>query len=166
MHTLGERSLKNLEGVHPHLVEIVKKAIELSKVDFGILNNGGRRTAQAQSVIFDQGNSKCDGYIRKSYHQSGNAVDLVPYIDGKYRWSNKQAFIDILEAFQLAEKELKEKGIVPTTSYFHHGIYWGWYDMDMDGKLTAIDKPGWDSAHHELRNFPQNITPPPPQNNK
>lgn len=33
---LSARSLAKLEGVHPHLVSVVKRAIEITEVDFGI----------------------------------------------------------------------------------------------------------------------------------
>ena len=34
---LSVRSLNKLEGVHPTMVDTVKRAIELSKVDFGVI---------------------------------------------------------------------------------------------------------------------------------
>ena len=34
---LSGRSLNKLEGVHPTMVDTVKRAIELSKVDFGVI---------------------------------------------------------------------------------------------------------------------------------
>ena len=75
MFKLGQRSLQNIEKIDDYLQEIVKKAITLSKSDFGILNNGGLRTAEMQNAIFKKGNSRCDGYKKKSYHQTGKAVD-------------------------------------------------------------------------------------------
>ena len=33
---LSQRSLGKLEGVHPDLVATVKRAIEITKVDFGV----------------------------------------------------------------------------------------------------------------------------------
>ena len=34
---LSQRSLDKLDGVHPKLVEVVKKAIEYTDVDFGVI---------------------------------------------------------------------------------------------------------------------------------
>jgi len=34
------------------------------------------RTAEVQKILFDKGKSKCDGYIKKSAHQFGIAIDL------------------------------------------------------------------------------------------
>ena len=36
MYKLSDRSLSKLEGVHPELVDVVKLAITLTKVDFGV----------------------------------------------------------------------------------------------------------------------------------
>lgn len=154
---LGKQSLKNIDNIHPYLKIIVKKTIEISEIDFGILNTGGMRTAEMQNEIFKNGNSKCDGYIKKSYHQSGKAVDLVPYVNGKYTWTNKNAFIKILKAWEKAENELKIDGIIPDNISIHHGIYWNWKDLNMDGELDINDRVGFDCAHHEIRTKPQKI---------
>lgn len=34
---LGKRSLSNLEGVHPDLVKVVHRAIEITTVDFTVI---------------------------------------------------------------------------------------------------------------------------------
>ena len=36
-YTLSNRSLEKLEGVKPELVKVVKRAIELTKIDFGVI---------------------------------------------------------------------------------------------------------------------------------
>lgn len=88
---LSTRSKNNLKGVHPRLVEMVHEAITLTPVDFGILDDGGLRTAAMQQRLYRAGASKLDGRSRKSKHQKqpsgyGEAVDLVPYFNGMYRW--------------------------------------------------------------------------------
>ena len=37
MYKLSSRSLEKLEGVNPVLVDTVKRAIKLTKVDFGVI---------------------------------------------------------------------------------------------------------------------------------
>lgn len=163
MYSLGKSSNTNLSTTSKYIQMIVRRAIKKSKSDFGILKTGGKRDAKMQNSIFLAGHSECDGYIKISNHQRvdndgfGKAVDLVPYIDRKYTWSNKQAFIDIYEAWIEAEKELREEGLIPDDIFFHHGIFWNWKDLDMDGILELTDKLGWDSAHHEMRSKPQKI---------
>lgn len=83
MYQLSQRSKRHLDGVHPELVDVVKMAIQLTKVDFGIPASGGYRTAEQQNALFQAGKSQLDGYDKKSKHQSGLAVDVFAYVDGK-----------------------------------------------------------------------------------
>ena len=46
MFKLSGRSIDKLEGVKPELVEVVEKAITLTKVDFGVIE--GLRTEEKQ----------------------------------------------------------------------------------------------------------------------
>lgn len=154
---LSKSSLKNIEGIHPYLQLIVKRTIELSNVDFGIIHNGGYRTVEMQQEIYKKGNSKCDGIHKRSKHQEGMAVDLVPYIDGKYTWNDKKAFIDIYTAWEEAETQLKKEKAIPEIVHFHHGIYWNWKDLNMDGQIDISDRLGWDSSHHSMETKPQRI---------
>jgi len=77
---LGQRSLSRLEGVHPDLVRVVKKAAILSDLDFTVLE--GLRTVERQKQLVAQGASK----TMNSRHITGHAVDLAPMIGGKVRW--------------------------------------------------------------------------------
>ena len=83
---LGTNSIKNLTGVDGRLIEIADLAITLSTVDFGIPSTGGLRTTEDQAELFAEGVSKADGVNNKSYHQSGMAVDVFAYVDGKASW--------------------------------------------------------------------------------
>ena len=76
----GERSEKNLVGVHPDLVKVMRLAIEKTTVDFGITE--GLRTKERQKELFDQKKSK----TMKSRHLTGHAVDVMAYVDGKGSW--------------------------------------------------------------------------------
>ena len=50
---LSQRSLDRLDGVHPDLVKVVKKAIEYTDVDFGVIY--GVRDLETQKKIKDIG---------------------------------------------------------------------------------------------------------------
>ncbi len=142
MFHLSQNSLKNIEGINDVLIVLVKRAIQLTEVDFGIIGNGGKRTAEQQNALYKKGASKCDGYNKKSYHQSGNAVDLVHY-DGKirrYSWSDIDAYYKIHIAVFKAWNQLKTEGIIPTGIYLHWGGLW---------------KSFKDFPHYELRNYAQ-----------
>ena len=77
---LSQRSLDRLEGVKPDLVKVVKRAIELTTVDFGVIE--GVRTEERQKELVEKGASK----TMKSKHLDGNAVDLMVYIGSRASW--------------------------------------------------------------------------------
>lgn len=80
---LSKKSRLHLVGVHPDIVLAVEEGIKLSLVDFGIPPLGGFRTAEEQKDLFLKGASRLDGYEKASYHQSGRAVDIYAYANGK-----------------------------------------------------------------------------------
>jgi len=72
-YRLSIRSLEKLIGVHPDLVRVVKRAIEITEQDFMVIE--GVRTLERQKHLFKQGKSK----TMNSRHLEGKAVDLCPY---------------------------------------------------------------------------------------
>ncbi len=78
---LSNRSKGRLEGVNPKLVQVVNKAIELTKVDFGV--TCGMRTVEEQEKLVASGASQ----TMKSKHLEGRAVDLVAYIGPNITWA-------------------------------------------------------------------------------
>jgi len=83
---LGSKSMLRLSGVNPEILSIVNLAIKITKIDFGIPQDGGLRTAERQNELYVNKSSKADGHVKLSNHQSGNAVDVFAYIDGKASW--------------------------------------------------------------------------------
>ena len=99
-YLLGKRSRERLKGVHPDLVLVVGRAIQLTDVDFTVLE--GVRTKARQKVLFDRGASK----TLNSKHLTGDAVDLGAYIDGEVRW-DWPLYRKIAKAMKQAAAELK-----------------------------------------------------------
>ena len=83
---LGKNSINNLAGVDGRLIAIADLAIELTNIDFGIPSTGGLRTTEDQAKLYEAGVSQADGVNNKSYHQSGKAMDVYAYVDGKASW--------------------------------------------------------------------------------
>lgn len=77
---LGASSEANLVGVHESIVAVVRKAILVSEIDFSV--HDGLRTLSEQKKLVASGASR----TLDSYHLTGDAVDLVPYVSGKLRW--------------------------------------------------------------------------------
>lgn len=101
-YKLSRQSLAKLGGVHPDLVKVVKRAIELTKVDFGITE--GLRSVTRQKELFEQGKS----HTMRSRHLTGHAVDIVAYVNGKVSWED-HLYDKIADAFKEAARELGVK---------------------------------------------------------
>jgi peptidoglycan L-alanyl-D-glutamate endopeptidase CwlK len=99
MFKLSQRSLDKLVGVDPRLVAVVKRAIELSTVDFAVTE--GLRTVETQKKYVAAGKSQ----TMKSKHIDGKAVDLVAYVDGNISWE-LNLYDNIADAMAKAAKEL------------------------------------------------------------
>ena len=99
---LSSRSLGRLEGVHPDLVKVVHRAIELTEVDFGV--TCGLRTLEEQKRLVAKGASK----TMRSRHLGpvSHAVDLVAYLDGEVRW-DWPLYHKIAKAMKDAARELE-----------------------------------------------------------
>jgi len=145
---LGKRSLEKLEGVDESLVAVVKRAIELTDIDFGVIY--GLRTVEEQEKLVAAGKSQ----TMKSKHLEGRAVDLMAYVDGKGCWE-LNVYDNLCDAMRDAAREL---GVA---------IKWGaaWSEGDIrsysgsseDAMMSYIDlrrsqgrRPFIDGPHFEL----------------
>lgn len=81
-HRFSQNSLDHMDGVHPKLIAIAHRALEISPIDFGIGEDGGFRTMSHQMRLHDRGASQKDGIRHKSTHQYGGALDPAPWVDG------------------------------------------------------------------------------------
>jgi peptidoglycan LD-endopeptidase CwlK len=96
---LSKRSLDRLEGVDADLVAVVKRAIEITTVDFGVTE--GMRSIETQRKYVDAGKSQ----TMNSKHLTGDAVDLVAYYQGEVCWE-LNLYDDIADAMKQAATEL------------------------------------------------------------
>lgn len=78
--TLDTRAEKNLIGVHPQLIRVVRKAITNSSVEFTITE--GVRTLARQKQLLAAGATR----TLNSRHLTGHAVDVAAKVAGKIRW--------------------------------------------------------------------------------
>ena len=98
-YQLSQRSLNKLNGVHPDLVKVVKKAITLTKIDFGVTQ--GLRTLEQQRALLNSGATQ----TMNSKHLTGHAVDLVAYIGSDVSWQ-LNLYDDLADAMKQAAIEL------------------------------------------------------------
>lgn len=129
----GNKSNEKLASIKPQLANVVRRALELSTVDFTVLE--GRRTQARQDELYAQGRTKPGKIVtgtRNSKHITGDAVDIAPYpID----WEDTKRFDAMAKAMFAAAAEL---GVA---------IRWG-ADWDKDGNFR--EKGEYDSPHFEL----------------
>lgn len=103
---LSSRSQNRLKGVHLDLVAVVWKAIEITKVDFSVVE--GVRSIAAQRRYFQLGKSKT---MRSRHLPSSNAcnlacaVDLAPWINGTIDWA-EAGFVPVADAMKSSAYQL------------------------------------------------------------
>jgi peptidoglycan L-alanyl-D-glutamate endopeptidase CwlK len=133
MFKFSKRSLNNLVGVHPDLVKVIKRALEITDIDFAVTD--GLRTASEAAANRAKGTS----YRKRSKHQDGLAVDLTPYANGKLVAGNPEDWPYFNQLSKWMFQAAEELGIK---------IEWGgnWKYVIVDGKR----KPFKDGYHYQL----------------
>lgn len=106
-YSLGNTSKKRLSGVHPDLVAVVKRAIQITDQDFSVLE--GLRSEERQRYLYRKGSTT----TLNSRHLTGHAVDLGPYPwgadldgDGIHNGADWDNYYPIAAAMKLAAQEL------------------------------------------------------------
>ena len=131
---LSGRSLNKLEGVHPTMVDTVKRAIEVSSVDFGVIY--GVRSLAEQKRLYEAKRSQ----TMKSKHlvqEDGysHAVDLMAYDGNNPSWDIVM-YDDIADAMKAAAKE--------TGAIIRWGAAW---NID---SITDWDRPMEDAMNNYI----------------
>lgn len=150
---LSLRSRNRLEGVHPDLVAVVKRSIELTKIDFGV--TCGLRTLEEQKELVAKGASQT---IKSKHLRQGDgyshAVDVVAYLGSRISWENN-LYDDICDAMKQAATELGVS--VKWGAAWSEGdirTYTGTSEQAMmayiDKRRAAGRRPFIDSPHFEL----------------
>jgi len=96
---LDARGERNLNGVHPDLERVVRRAAETGDVDFTVTE--GRRSTERQKRLVAAGASR----TLNSRHLTGHAVDLAVRVAGKVRW-DWPLYARLAEAMKAAAAEL------------------------------------------------------------
>ena len=99
MFKFGFRSEQRLKGVHPDLQRVVRRALEISSIDFAVLE--GVRPIERQQELVKSGASQ----TMKSRHLTGHAVDIAPFVGNQVRW-DWPLYYKLAEAMYAAAREL------------------------------------------------------------
>lgn len=118
-YVLSARSMRNLEGVHPDLANVVRLTLMDSPIDFVVIE--GLRTLKRQQQLVESGASQ----TMNSRHLTGHAVDLAAWV-GEIRW-------DMGLYYQIAATVQK------VSRYTRVPIRWGgcWVRLDTATKTPA-----------------------------
>ena len=148
-YKLSKRSLTNLNGVNPKLVEVVQHAIKVTKVDFAVIE--GLRTVERQKELVARGASQ----TMKSKHLEGLAVDLMAFIDSRGSWE-LNLYDDIADAMK--------EGAIKVDVRLRWGAAWTVNDIRkwkgtmeeamnsyIDERRAQGKRPFIDAPHFEIR---------------
>ena len=132
MFSLGKRSEQILNNANPDLQKVVKLALAFGIIDFSVIESF--RDKDTQNRYHQQGKSKLPWPHGKHNKNPSDAVDLVPYINGKISWDSRHCtFLAgvILAAAKCIGVEIR----------------WGG-NWDMDGE-PITDQEFQDLVHYE-----------------
>lgn len=96
---LSKRSEENLRGVHPDLVKVVHRALEITDIDFMVIE--GKRNEARQRQLVASGKSQ----TMNSRHLTGHAVDCAPLVNNHIPWNDWSYFKKVADAMMQAAKE-------------------------------------------------------------
>lgn len=102
-YVLNQRSEHNLQEVHPDLIRIVRLALNLSPIEFRVIE--GVRTESRQRAMVTQGSSQ----TLNSRHLTGHAIDIVPWVNSTVPWSDWGAFNSVAQSMKEAAEILRIK---------------------------------------------------------
>lgn len=123
---LSRRSKKRLEEVNSKLKLLITRVLDKSPHDFGIPRHGGKRTAEEQNSLYNQVPrvTWLDGYIKLSYHQSGNAFDIFIYDEHGACWKCEFKYHEVAEIFLKEFDLMKKEGIFSENEVLKWGGHW------------------------------------------
>jgi peptidoglycan L-alanyl-D-glutamate endopeptidase CwlK len=99
-YSLSAKSLDRLKGLHPDLVKIVERAIEITDIDFSV--GEGLRSITRQKELYAEGATT----TMNSRHLTGHAVDLFALDEnGKVTWDWKY-YHPLSDAVKQAAKDV------------------------------------------------------------
>ena len=131
---MDARSERNLIGVHPDLVKVIRRAAKAG----GFIITEGLRTKARQAQLVKAGASR----TMNSRHITGHAIDVAAVVNGEVRW-DWELYVAIANVMKDAAKELK----IP--------VEWGgtWRLLNtVDGPITSkmLSRSFPDGPHFQL----------------
>ena len=149
-YQFGERSLKNLEKVHPTFVKILKDALSSPKCPWDVTITDGARTLAQQREIYAQGRTKPGAIVTWSKPENskhliqadgyGHAVDFIVcgYSDFSGNYKKFTSSKDIYKRTRLKEFA---KHVIETARQQGYKVEWGGnWEVDDSPHLQFMGK--------------------------
>lgn len=107
MFKFSNRSKKRINQLHPDLQKVVIRALEITEVDFSVIE-GARSVARQRKLVASGASTTMNSrHIPKGNPPVSHAVDIAPYINGKIEWNLLPPFYKLADAMKEAARELK-----------------------------------------------------------
>jgi len=84
-YKFSTRSEARLAGVHPDLVRVILRAINMSPVDFSVIE-GVRTLARQKQLLAAGATTTLNSRHIPGANGLGHAIDIAPYVSGSIRW--------------------------------------------------------------------------------
>ncbi|MCA3186937.1 MAG: M15 family metallopeptidase [Cupriavidus sp.] len=147
---MEEISEKRLQGVHPDLVRVVRRAYASLPKDLSFRVAEGLRSRERQAMLVDAGKSQ----TMNSRHLTGHAVDLAPLVNNavSWDWEHFYPMADVVaEAAKHANVPLVWGGAWGRiVQQWPHGSSKKAQDAYVAARKTAGLRPFLDGPHFEL----------------
>ena len=147
MNKLSKTSEARLNTCDPYIQKVIRKAIQISAIDFGVAQ--GERTIEDQTKYFNEGKSKVNPanytkeelplkgkHITDNVYTKSGAVDIYAYIPGKGASWDKNHLCYLAGVIMSIDAQMESK------------LRWGG-NWDMDGEIV-IDQGFDDLPHYEM----------------
>tara|TARA_R110000822_G_scaffold293632_1_gene415673 strand:+ start:61 stop:528 length:468 start_codon:yes stop_codon:yes gene_type:complete len=144
---LSQRSLNKLVGVHPDLIAVVHRAIEITEEDFMV--GEGVRSLSTQKKYVRDGKSKTLNSRHLVVNGYSHAVDLWLYKNGGVSWdtSRAESFYTVSHDDDYYNYQEIGTSVLQAAEELGVPIRWG-ADWDGDGQHTDHSFIDW--VHFEL----------------
>jgi len=98
MYELSTRSLRKLDSVHDDLARVARKAIQITRVDFGI-SEGVRSYQRQVELMKDKKTTTLHSLHLLQNDGYSHAIDVFAYMNGKTIFNDPKYYGPIVQAF-------------------------------------------------------------------
>lgn len=125
-YSWGPTSAARLNTAHPLLITLFNRVIKRSDLPHDLSVICGHRNKEDQDAAFAAGNSRVRWPRGKHNKTPAEAVDVVPFINGKQEHRNADIFRKHVPMVKDEWAKMVAEGLVPPGVALESGADWGW----------------------------------------